>query len=329
MDSENSVQQSKSNERKPQFFNNSIGLTNDLPPYELYELTGGDDSLPKESKDQLEDYESLHSDFLQNGPSQLSSLLLRRIIQNPKIPCEFRSQTLFRLILDACQVLALNEVEISVWAIFLDKCVWTDNTAKLDYVLYYSALSAKSYTNSDVTPYLKYLSSKMSNFYNNYMQWTQRNRNCLEVTDRELNCIYKKLTAPQDESLVDYNFYVDDILQMAPPYMSDPRDSAISRDFSRDAEDTTLATSINYPKNKKLTFSDASWIPNYDFETPSITPATSTSSIDSHQNSILSPMILERIDVICSEFLNCEVPKINVCPSSRSQNPLLSSLANL
>ncbi|CAG9323407.1 unnamed protein product [Blepharisma stoltei] len=310
-------------DKKPQFFNNRAGLSYELPQFELDELSVGDDVGQKETKEQFEDYESLRAEFLQTGPSQLSFLLLRRIIQNPKIPCEFRAQPLFRLLVDACNALALNEIEISVWAIFLDRCVWADNIAKLDYVLYYSALSAKGYTNSDISPYLSFLASKIGNFYSNYMQWTQRNRSQLEVTDKELNCIYKKLRSPYNEDLVDYNYYVDDILQMSPPYMSDLKESTVSKDFSRDAEDTTLATSLPNPKNKKIIFSDASWVPNYDFESP--TPLTASSQ----KNSILSPMVLERIDFICSEFLNCEVPKINVCHSSRTQNPLLSSLANL
>lgn len=143
----------------PQFSNQNSQFCPEIPSDELFDVL---------KKDPITEYEEIYSDFMRFSNSQISVLLLRRVLQNPKIPHEFRSQALYRLIVDSYQILTLNEMEIAVWGFYLEKIVWNDSSSKLDYVLLYSALAAKSSTNPCIAPYLAFLSSKISNFFANY-----------------------------------------------------------------------------------------------------------------------------------------------------------------
>lgn len=62
----------------------------------------------------LREYNEIRRDFNQNGISQTSQLILKRIVQNPDIPIDRRNQPLLRLLVGTLQDLALNEIETAL-----------------------------------------------------------------------------------------------------------------------------------------------------------------------------------------------------------------------
>lgn len=70
----------------------------------------------------------------------------------------------------------------------------------------------------------------------------------MDISAKEMNCVYTKLKTPLSEDMIDYNYYVDEILQMSPPY-SETKD--------RENEETE-ASSRFFPHGKKQQVYDAS-----------------------------------------------------------------------
>jgi len=67
------------------------------------------------------------------------------------VPAEIRRLPLLRSLCDTAKDLLLNELEIVVWAIYLEKYVWpAAKEEDLSEMLLYSAFAAKTYMNEDI-----------------------------------------------------------------------------------------------------------------------------------------------------------------------------------
>lgn len=178
-------------------------------------------------------YESIHDHYSKEGLDQQIHLFLRRIASSSEVPSELRHIPLLRMLTEVCKELMLNELEISMWSIFLEKVVWTHLnvlSVPLNWLLLFSAYSAKQYLNEDVYLYESYMQKKHENFLHNYQNWLMNNHDLMKVSPKKLNSKYLFLSIPPsaDESeIIDYNYYVDDILQIAPPSNSNEKEIKI------------------------------------------------------------------------------------------------------
>lgn len=176
----------------------------------------------KSSSKLLQKYEVALALYLQDGMSQLSMLVLRRLISEAEVPPPRNKDSLLSILTDAARELQLNEFELVAWAIYLEKFVWNDLGEELETLVLYSAFAVKSYMNIDIAMYQAQLNRHVSNFTLRYNEWISRLRSRMCIQARELNTKFKRLTKPltvnDNVKVIDYNIYVDEILQISPPY---------------------------------------------------------------------------------------------------------------
>lgn len=162
----------------------------------------------------LHKYEVQQTSYCIEGTTQTTQMFLRAI--STSAPKAYKKLPLLRLLSEASKELMLNELEVALWAIYLERLVWPVTDTQLSLV--FAAFSVKLYLNDDTEPIEAQLSRRIANFSEMYESWTEDKQ--FTVSPRELNSKFRALTSlaqqPEDEAIVDYNYYVDDILQIAP-----------------------------------------------------------------------------------------------------------------
>lgn len=291
----------------------------------------------------LQQYDDLHTAFLEEGISQLSHLLVRRIAHDAKIPPDYRSQPLLRLLTDTVQDMMMNELEIVVWAIYLERFIWKEGSGNLHQRLLQSAYAVKTYLNDDVSPYQAHLIEKFSNFTQSYNMWLASCKNYMGINPRDLNNKFKQLSksinSSGDPRVVDYNYYVDEILQISPPYhlesknplyelKNDPQIKRVYEAFKnnekiivkKDATHTLeeLADPSTMPGGEVdnpttvLGKLDSILGPLKDWDEPApmgLSRNCSMMSTSSIGGIIASSMLMDRIDSLCTECMVTGDPK--------------------
>ena len=153
--------------------------------------------------------------------TQTRQIYILRIVSDRKIPLQFQSMPLLRLIRHTVEEMMMNDIEIVMWAIYLDRFAWQEFSQCLKLLLYISAYAVKSYLSSSLEPFQAYLTYKFNNFSLYFNKWLEKSKNKLCTSPRDLNKKFTYLSArlqPEEVYLINYNFTVDEILEMAPPY---------------------------------------------------------------------------------------------------------------
>jgi hypothetical protein len=170
------------------------------------------------TRDLLREYEGLQANYSVEGASQTTQMFLRMIAASPLVPKACRQAPLLRYFYEASKELMMNELEVALWAIYLERLVWPTSDSSVTLELSFTAFAAKLYLNDDIEPIEAYLNRRVVNFSTLHEHWAEGKQ--LSVTPRELNGKFKALhrvvQQPEEDALVDYNYYVDDILQIAP-----------------------------------------------------------------------------------------------------------------
>ena len=173
-------------------------------------------------------YEKEHSEYAHHKDSQTVVLMLKRLSNLPKIPQEFRSQPILRLLIDSAQELMLDLFEIAVFGIYLDRFGWQDSSFSAHFLLMYVGYAAKKYMGSYINHIHEYIKRKISNFDENFEVWETKNFNFLEISIIDLNDWYSRLKNEGFDNIINYNFYVDEILQISPPYQIEQKENLAS-----------------------------------------------------------------------------------------------------
>jgi hypothetical protein len=155
--------------------------------------------------------------------SQLKLLVIRRLISEAAIPPPRNKDSLFKLLVDIAKELMLNQLELVVWAIYLARFVWKDQSLPLETLLTYSAFAAKTHMNDGVTDFRSQLSPRYP--VAKATDWMSQYRGQMGIGSREFNETYKRMSKPlvsqEDLKVIDYNYYVDEILQISHPPTQD------------------------------------------------------------------------------------------------------------
>jgi hypothetical protein len=93
--------------------------------------------------------------------------------------------------------LFLNDIEISVWSLYLDSAVWkTANTTTIAEELMYAGFAAKSLSQPSVESIKYYLTHNYeSNFLRRYNDWLQNKQGLLGATIKSVNTRFAQLTS--------------------------------------------------------------------------------------------------------------------------------------
>lgn len=192
------------------------------------------DTLPAKSQSLMR-YDALLTQYLESGMSQQIFLIIRRAASDPCIPSEIKSQPLLQLMLATAKEVQLNEFESIVWALYLKKFVWQDQSLSLVTKLMYAALAAKTYMNEDTEAVQAFLNAKFNKFTENFNSWLVAYRGRMSITPRQMNEAFRELSTgvSLDKSgVVDYNFYVDEILELSHAYVT-AEERAILEDLKK------------------------------------------------------------------------------------------------
>lgn len=180
---------------------------------------------PKGHNKSLDQYYELHSNFTKEGISQQSQHLIRKIISNPNIPVQIKSTNLIVLLNNVTQEFVMNELEIVVMSIYLEKFAWNDHRIDIEHNLRLAAYAVKYNLSEDLPALNAYVSYKSPDFLQEFVVWQENWKHSMIVNPRELNDRFKDMSKaaslPGDTKIMDYNSYVDEILQYNPHMMYD------------------------------------------------------------------------------------------------------------
>lgn len=190
-------------------------------------------------------YEKMLDFYTKDGLTQHILIFLKLIASCSLVPSELKSLPLLRMLEETCKDFLLNDLEVIVWNIFLEKVVWSDRTKKIQVLFLYSAYAAKINLNEseDLLAIKSYISSKHPGFLIGYDKWFSLHRERLQLSLRGLNQAFNSFLYSPDQVLVDYNYYVDDLLQIAPPSGICEKEAKL--DFTEEPEEAKIPDLLN------------------------------------------------------------------------------------
>lgn len=146
-------------------------------------------------------------------------LFVRKIANSG--PPQRRSPAVLALLYSTAKALQLNELELTVWSLYLTRVVWQHPADQLEMLLSFAALAAKEFFESDPEVYRAYLSNRMASFDESYTNWRSSCQSSLEVSPTELRDRFQALCDTPYEAIhtetPDYNQLIQTILEMSPP----------------------------------------------------------------------------------------------------------------
>ena len=174
----------------------------------------------EENQESLEkSFEKLQNSYLKEGLSQQITYYLKFLSRNLKIPLEHKSQALIQIFEECCKDFLLNDLEIVLWGVYLEKVVWKEKTRTPKIQLLYSAYASKNLLNleSDLETLTNFICIKYPGFISGYTQWSQKHTDQLSLSLRDFNKSFKSYMSLPVKDIIDYNYYVDELLHIAPP----------------------------------------------------------------------------------------------------------------
>lgn len=185
-------------------------------------------------------YDQAHQNFTREGLPQLLQLFLRNISASPQLPVEYKHIPFLKLLEEVASEFLMNELEAALWGILLQKTVFGTTFWTLCDQLLFSAFAAKKLLNSDLSVLEQHIMNKYTDFPSNYSFWVQYNQEKLLFSPQSLNSKYLELSTPisaSGSSLLDYNYYVDEILQIAPQSASVEKEHSYEVELSQVKEE--------------------------------------------------------------------------------------------
>ncbi|OMJ83127.1 hypothetical protein SteCoe_15979 [Stentor coeruleus] len=118
----------------------------------------------------------------------------------------------------------LSLLELLVFSIYIDKL--KDNFVSLsaDVFLLYLGLAVKKTLSQNLSGIVDYLKTKIANFENSFRDWENSKFVSFEVSIKDINKAFRQLNYFKVDDDINYNFYVDQILQTSPPYQIESKE---------------------------------------------------------------------------------------------------------
>ena len=155
-----------------------------------------------------------------------------------------------------------------------------------------------------MTPINAYLANKYSGFIEDYTAWQDRHKSAISVNPKDLNDKFKELSksvsAPGDSKIMDYNYYVDEILQITPNLLYEKHPI---EELTKDPEIMSLYSA--YKSQHKIVVKDHEDLPipvlekldtvlSGFHEPDSMPPGVHTASAN----------VLKKIETLCDAYFN-------------------------
>lgn len=165
---------------------------------------------------EYEEFLKENHEFLMYGPSQSSIKMLEAFISSENVPFEYIKSQLRLLIFQTLEEMAMNDIQVVYWSILIEKYVWKNSNIELRLSLAFTALLAKESLGENIDYLLLKYAQKEDFFKELYFTWSD-NKETADISVVQINKQYKKLSNLR-LNVVNYNFYVDEILLHYLPY---------------------------------------------------------------------------------------------------------------
>lgn len=146
-----------------------------------------------------------------------TQLFLKKLSNNHRIP------ELLNKVIVVSRMFHLNELEITVWSLWLEKLNWKLGDLSLETFLFVTGAQAKAYLSPEIEMevYFKKLGNDFPKARVAYESWIKVGSHNIDLSIHAINKEYKRLKQfcslhpSQDAGGVDYNKAVDDLLHMS------------------------------------------------------------------------------------------------------------------
>ncbi|OMJ72659.1 hypothetical protein SteCoe_28827 [Stentor coeruleus] len=189
----------------------------------IYEFLN--ERLQQENKEYLSKFNNYieeNYNYFTFGITQTSQAILNSMLDSELLPCEIRPLPLKLMLLQVCGEVALNEIEMALWVLIIENCIFSQGSICLYADFLFSALSSKENLNSNISFLLEKYAKKDKMFSRSYSCWCLSNKYAFTCVD-----IYKRysLASKYRNSGINLNFYVDEILMNSLQYeMKKPKE---------------------------------------------------------------------------------------------------------
>ncbi|OMJ91554.1 hypothetical protein SteCoe_5931 [Stentor coeruleus] len=194
---------------------NSFTIYTPIPRKSFYYLPLSSDFSEKISNEILiENYQKMHSQYIFTNRCEI---IIKRILAFAHLSRDFKHYPLEKILCDISNEMMLSEIELTVFSIYLNRFIWPESPNNIFLMFYVLAMGSKNFFLSDLECISLYLNAKIPSFFGFYNAWMFKNSNNLAVSLKELNRNYEILTkVPFDTKFLEYNLYVDSILENSP-----------------------------------------------------------------------------------------------------------------
>eukprot|EP00742_Colponemidia_sp_Colp-10_P004872 GILJ01005204.1.p1 GENE.GILJ01005204.1~~GILJ01005204.1.p1 ORF type:complete len:571 (-),score=83.85 GILJ01005204.1:234-1946(-) len=150
------------------------------------------DNAVRQMKDWAQAYADKSLQFQKVGLSAQSQHFLRKMAEESKLP--FDLESLLSSLRSVAKSMMMNELEIVVWSLYLDKLGWADTRLSLMESLTMSAFAVKMYLNGDHGMFLPHLNRLIPGFSYRFNQWlTGKDRRLMSIPPLQLNSKFNEL----------------------------------------------------------------------------------------------------------------------------------------
>ena len=156
-------------------------------------------------------YISLDQLYYISGTSYNRQYLLKKISQEFQYLLSWEFSKAYKLINQISGLLHMNQLEITAWCIFLNRC--TESVFRPRLLAYFTAYQAKACLNTEVYPYDTMLNSKIPNFKMLLSNWLLVFDTFIDPTLKEINQKYNEMLSRRRSSK-NYREMIDLLMEM-------------------------------------------------------------------------------------------------------------------
>ncbi|OMJ69104.1 hypothetical protein SteCoe_33273 [Stentor coeruleus] len=176
-------------------------------------------------EDRQKEYLGMRTKYLSQGLTQNCLMIGRRISVHPGIPDKLKSINLLERVLAVISEFIMNDLEAVLFAQYLESFAWNDKDFSIDTLLSLTALSVKNSLSEKFSVFHEHLFQSLPSFSSSYKRFLRKYSKNFSFDIKTLNSKLSAYTSQEFYSspnkIVDYNFYVDEILKSSLAYNID------------------------------------------------------------------------------------------------------------
>lgn len=173
--------------------------------------------------------------YLKEKYCQKFQMMLSVIPKFVNFSSNARSLPILNILQESAKKHLINELEIAALSLFLSSVQWESKNLSVEEVIEACCLLSKKFLESD-QELLTYLETKLESQYSNLDKIASLINQNFRINLKKLNKRLKVLIKYSKRFNINYNYYVDEIIRMSPPYNIEIKKQKLEDDSSNDEE---------------------------------------------------------------------------------------------